>query len=153
MQRKEKQIKDTAVIEHILKSNCICRTAFSCGNMPYIIPMNYGYDGTHLYLHTAHEGKKMDIIKKNQAVCFEVSDSIKIITSDVACEFTTSFRSVIGYGKIYPLKDASDKKKALLSIMEQVSNQRDWSFEDSAFEKTEILQINIESVTGKSSGF
>ena len=62
MRRKDKEIKDKKEIESIIKRAKVCRIALSDNNMPYIIPVNYGYKNNCIYIHSASEGKKIDII-------------------------------------------------------------------------------------------
>lgn len=65
VRRKDKEITNRAEIEGILKKAFICHLGLSDGDLPYVVPMNYGYEDGHIYLHCATEGKKLDIIKKN----------------------------------------------------------------------------------------
>ncbi len=153
MRRKEKEIASMEEIENIIISNNICRIALSDNNRPYILPMNYGYSNGHIYLHSAKEGKKLDIIKKNPEVCFEITDSIEIIKSGKVCDFGTRYRSIIGFGKIFEARDFNEKETGLKAIMERHAKSKEWEFADSILQKLTILRIDIESVTGKKSGF
>ncbi len=83
MRRKDKEITDQSVIQEILLNNTICRLSLSDGEMPYVIPMNYGYKDGCFYFHSAHEGRKLNLLKKNNKVCIEVTDSIEIVTSPI----------------------------------------------------------------------
>ena len=130
MRRKERQINNQTEINEILENNNICRIALLDNNVPYIVPMNYGYSNNKIYLHTANAGKKINIIKKNNQVCFEITDSIEIIRSEKACDFGTKFRSVIGYGKIKFIKEENEKQKALQIIMKQQTKKIDWQFSE-----------------------
>ena len=152
MRRKDKQIEDQDVIHDILQCNTVCRIALSDGNMPYVIPMNYGYHEQKIYLHSAKEGRKIDIIKKNNAVCFEITDSIEMVTSDTACGYSTKYRSVIGHGKAFPVTDTDKKVEALKIIMKQHTGSVDWDFKESILDKICVFEISIESITGKQSG-
>ena len=71
MRRKDKEIKDKEVIESIIKRATVCRIALSENNVPYIVPLSFGYKDNCLYFHSAPEGRKIDIIKQNNNVCFE----------------------------------------------------------------------------------
>ena len=77
MRRKDKEIIDKELIEEILERNRICRIGFVDGERPYIIPMNYGYKDNNLYVHSALEGKKIDILNINNNVTF--FDPVKAI--------------------------------------------------------------------------
>ncbi len=153
MRKKDKEITDRGEIEKIISSNKICRIALSDNNSPYIVPMNYGYKENKIFLHTGKTGKKIDIIKKNNKVCFEITDSAEITQAERACDFSTKYRCVIGFGTIKIVDDLNKKKEALQIIMNQHTNKNDWQFPDKIVSKTMILKIEIESITGKKSGF
>ena len=152
MRKKEKEITAKSEIEKILKNNTVCRIALSENNMPYIVPMSYGYEEGKLYLHCAKEGKKLDIIRKNSRVCFEVSDSIELIKADIPCKFSTKFRSLIGTGNIEIAEDRNMVKKGLEIIMQQHAGTEQWEFPEKIYDHVHILVIRIDNVTGKKSG-
>ena len=64
VRRKDKEIKDKEVIESIIKRATVCRIALSENNVPYIVPLSFGYKDNCLYFHSAPEGRKIDIIKQ-----------------------------------------------------------------------------------------
>jgi len=153
MRRKEREITDLKEIEEIITNNIICRIAFSDGKMPYIVAMNYGYQKNKIFLHSAKEGKKNKIIKDNNQVCFEITDSIEIIKSENACDFETKYRSVIGFGEIKIINDMERKKEALQVIMYQHTKNKEWNFSEEMISKINVLKIEIKSLSGKKSGF
>ncbi len=75
------------------------------GDLPYIIPFNNGYMNGCIYIHSALAGKKIDLLRQERRVCFEVEDSIEIVTREDACDWTTRFRPVVGYGTVEILSD------------------------------------------------
>lgn len=152
MYKKEKEIHNPALLEEILSENIVCRIALVDGDNPYILPMNYGYTENTIFLHTAPLGRKLDIIAKNNKVCFEVTDSIDIILGERGCDCGTKFRSVVGFGRIYPVSEPQDKIDALKILMHQHTKKTEWDFDPKIVEKTMILKIEIESLTGKMSG-
>ena len=152
MRRSEKQITDQKELNEILLKNYICRIALSDNNTPYIIPVNYGYDENNIFIHSAKEGYKLDIIEKNNKVCFEVTDSIDILAAGSACTFGTKYRSVIGFGKIKIVRNTDEKISALRTIMHQHTQNNLWDFNKISLSKIVILEIEIESLTGKKSG-
>ena len=152
MRRNDKQITDQKELYEILFENRICRIALSHNDTPYIIPVNYGYHGNSIFIHSAREGYKLDIIRKNDKVCFEVTDSIDIVTAESACDFGTKYRSVIVFGKIKILSDLDKKINALKIIMYQHTQKDLWNFNEKSLSRIVILEIEIESLTGKKSG-
>lgn len=149
MRRKEKEISDRAVIDEILKSCLICRVAFA-DDYPYIVPMNYGYHENALYFHCATQGRKIDLIRKNSRVGFEVTEKSEIVKDDVACKWTTKFRSVIGFGEMFIICDHEEKKQGLDIIMKQ-HGKHDSQFDDRIVERALVLKLEIEGLSGKES--
>ncbi len=81
MRREDKEINDIATIEGIIRKARVCRLALSENGQPYIVPLCFGYKDNNLYFHSAGEGKKLDIIKKNNNVCFEFDIDLELVKS------------------------------------------------------------------------
>lgn len=62
---------NTEEIENLLKHAVLGRIGCNDGHVTYVVPISYAYDGKYIYCHT-YEGKKIDILRKNPSVCFEV---------------------------------------------------------------------------------
>lgn len=153
MLREDKEIANKNLIYEIIEQNHICRLAFANADEPYLVPVNYGYKDEKLYIHSALNGKKLDMLKANPNVCFEISDSIEIVTSNTACGYTTKYRSVIGFGKAKILTATEDKIISLNIIMKQHTGKSDWDFSMASVDKMLAIEISIDSVTGKNSGY
>ena len=87
MRRKDKEITDKRTIEEIIKNSIVCRVAMCENDLPYVVPMCFGYEKDTIYLHSAKEGEKIDILKSNPNVCIEFDVGADIITSEQACDF------------------------------------------------------------------
>jgi nitroimidazol reductase NimA-like FMN-containing flavoprotein (pyridoxamine 5'-phosphate oxidase superfamily) len=75
MRRKDREIEDIRDLELIISNSDVCRVAFADNNMPYIVTMNFGYSGgdnSAFYFHCASEGRKLEMMRKNNLVCFEL---------------------------------------------------------------------------------
>ncbi len=152
MRRKEKEIVDRAAIEAVILSSRVCRLGMACDNRPYVVPLCFGYENNTLYLHCAREGKKIDILRNNHAVCFEFDSDYQVIEAGEACEWGMKYRSVIGFGKASFIDDPESKRKALDIIMRQYSD-RGHEYTERALGNTAVIKIDIEEMTGKESGF
>lgn len=62
-------------IKNILSSQVIGRLGCTDGQLPYIVPVTYSYDGEFIYGQT-FEGTKLNLLRKNPNVCFEVDRSM-----------------------------------------------------------------------------
>ena len=148
MRRSEKEITDESAIEAIINASLVCRLALSDGDQPYIVPLSFGYQDRTLYFHSALEGKKIDILKKNNRTCFEFDVNSEIIKAEKACKWGMKYQSVIGFGKAVLVENIAEKKKALNIIMNHYSD-RDFQFTDKAIKKIAVIKIEIEGMTGK----
>ena len=153
MKRKEKEITDITQIEQIISKATVCRLAMSDNNKPYVVPISFGYENNTLYFHSAHEGKKIDILKKNSQVCFELDIYEEFVPGEIACKGTMKFKSVIGYGKASIINADQQKRQALDFIMKQYSDADEFQYSDKSVADCLIIKVDIESMTGKVSGY
>jgi len=152
MRKSKQEIKNDKVLEEILGNAIICRMAMMDGDRPYIIPFNYGYSDGCLFIHSAPEGKKIDLLKQNPEVCFEVEDKMEITKGERACDWSTRYRSVVGYGEVEILSDEASKRQGLEVIMAQHGAPELVEFNSKNLDRMVILKIRITSMTGKQSG-
>lgn len=152
MRRKEKEITDKKIIDSILHDALVCRIALSHNNVPYIVPMNFGYKDNILYLHSANTGKKIDILKENNIICFEVDINEKLVSADRACNWGMCYKSVVGQGTASFIIDKSEKIIALNTIMEKYSGSTMHTFPESGIAGLTVIKVKITSISGKQSG-
>lgn len=152
MRRKDREITDKNEIYEVIKKCDVCRIAFYAEEYPYIIPMNFGVvlrdDKFQLYFHAAKEGTKLQLLKKNPHVAFEMDCSHKLLLGEVACDSTMEYESVCGNGVIKILED-EDKIKALTVIMNQYQPDTKHEFNANAVKAVEVLEITVNEIYGK----
>ncbi len=139
------------MIEKILKEATVCRIALFDNNYPYIVPMNYGYNNNFIYFHCAPTGKKIDLIRQNNNVGFEIELFSELVTGELACSWTTKFCSVIGQGAIEIIVDSELKQKGLDIIMQQHGSHNN-TYNKKSIAKMVLLQLTIHNVTAKIKG-
>ena len=152
MRRGDREVNETRDIESIIKLSDVCRVAFADNNIPYIVTMNFGYSaGEHrcLYFHCASQGRKLDIIKRNNYVCFEFDTGHELYEGENGCDWGMKFSSVVGYGRISIVTDSHERIKALNCIMAHYSDREAFSFDEKVVSRTTILRLDIGEMTGK----
>lgn len=150
MRRKEREIKDINEIEAIIRKAKVCRLGLAVDNTPYIVPVNFGYEDRCIYIHCATEGRKLDMIRQNNIVCFEVDTDDEIIDGgEVACKWGTTYRSVIGYGNAFILEDFDQKKHALDVLMKHYTGKTNFTYTDKSIETVGIIKIQVTELSGK----
>ena len=100
---------DHMEIEALLKRQLIGRIGCHAGGLTYVVPISYAYDGTFVYAYT-FEGLKIEMMRKNPKVCFEVDDTRQLI----------NWKSVIAWGEFEELTDEESQQKALKKLNERV---------------------------------
>ena len=151
MRRKEREITDLQELEAIINNCDVCRVAFANDNVPYIVTMNFGYSGEDgkIYFHSAREGRKIDMIGKNNYVCFEMDTNHILYDSIKACDFGMSYSSIVGFGYITIVKDPVERISGLNQIMSHYTSKKEFSYKQDALEKTMVLRLDIREMTGK----
>lgn len=152
MRKHDREITDPARMEDVLNRATVCRLAMTDGETPYIVPLCFGYAENRLYFHCATEGRKIDILRRHPRVCFEVDSDQELIESPQACGWSMRFRSVIGEGRAALIDDPVAKRAALDIIMRHYSD-RAYTYPDDALDKTLIIRVDIERMTGKQKGW
>ncbi len=84
MRRADKEIKNSKLMESLLREALVCKIALCDGNKACIVPMNFVFKDNKLYLHSAKEGRKIDIIKNNN-ICFELDVKPELLKSEKPC--------------------------------------------------------------------
>jgi len=153
MRKREKEVRDKHAIESVMKRATICRIGLSENDVPYVVPLNFGYKDNCLYFHSAKEGKKIDMMRKNNTVCFEVDVDNELVRAENPCKWSMKYYSVIGFGKAFFLKDSKEKRQALNIIMEHYTDESSFEYPETALDSVAVIKVEIDSITGKRSGW
>lgn len=152
MTKRERQVTDRDAILEILDKCMILHLGLVDGDEPYIVPMNYGYtmegDKLTLYLHCATKGRKLDIIRVNPKVCFEMECDVEPFEGRVACQYGTTYASIMGRGIAKIVEDVEEKKESL-SILMKTQTGKDFTFDDRKVSIVSIIKIDVVEYTAK----
>ena len=152
MTKRERQVTDRDQIVHILDTGKVLHLGLAVDNEPYVVPMNYGYtledDKLVLYLHSAVRGKKLDMIRENPRVFFEMDCDRVPFEGKVACQYGLSYSSVMGRGTARIVEDV-EEKKAAMSILMKTQTEKDFSFEDRLVSIVTVIRIDVAEFTAK----
>jgi nitroimidazol reductase NimA-like FMN-containing flavoprotein (pyridoxamine 5'-phosphate oxidase superfamily) len=136
----------------ILKEASVCRLAIQALPAPYIVPLNFGYawnGGLTLYFHSAAEGRKIDLLKRNPVAGFEIDLPGELITGETACDWSMYFRSLVGYGTVSMILDPTERTTALSALMSQYGYQGQPSFDEKYLSGMAIYKLEVTEITGK----
>lgn len=148
MRRKDREITDKKEIIDIITRAEECYLAMSSNDMPYVIPVNFGFEKDTIYIHCATEGKKLEIIKKNPNVSLAFTADAEICLTGAPNTWTTYYQSAIVFGKAELVYDLKERQKGMNAFQKHYTG-RFMEFSDRDLAKTMIIKIKIKKMTGK----
>ncbi|MFH1034985.1 MAG: pyridoxamine 5'-phosphate oxidase family protein [Pseudomonadota bacterium] len=149
MRKTQREITDPAQIEDILRQAQVLRLAMCRDGQPYVVPLSFAYHAGHIYVHTGRVGLKMDFLRANPKVCFEVSLDTRPAPGPRPCAWNCFYRSVIGFGRAVELEDEQERSQGLLAIVAHYAGPGEHELTPESLGRTAVLRIDIESLTGK----
>ncbi len=153
MRRKEREVIEPAKIQDILNRCSCCRIGFNDNGKVYIVPLNFGYkkegNSYTFYFHSAHEGRKIDLIKKNPEVGFEMDTHYKLNEADLACGYSARFQSLIGNGLVQTVNDIEEKKLGLTLLMEHNTGKSNWNFDEAMLNAVTVFKLQVTELSCK----
>ena len=152
MTKRELQITDLREIQRILDTAKVVRLGLAVDNEPYVVPMNYGYTMEEgkltLYLHSAVRGKKLDMIRANPRVFFELDCDLKPFDGVKPCQYGLSYSSIMGRGEARIVADVEEKMAAMTVLM-KTQTGKDFSFDEKLVGMVTVVRIDVSEYTGK----
>ena len=152
MRRADREITDFNDMIQIIKKCESCVIAMNDDGYPYVVPLNFGLDieegnQVYLYFHCAMEGKKLDLLKKDNRVTFEMDCEHQFILYEERMSCTMGYASVIGHGTIEIVAD-EDKYESLKILMRQY-HAEDFKFNTDMMKVTTVLKMTVTDMLGK----
>ena len=153
MNRRDREITDVNEIKAILEKAKFLHLGLTDGDMPYVVPMNYGYvmDDTNLtlYMHSSRRGYKLDILEKNPNCCFELECDVEPFSGgDKPCQNGMIYSSIIGRGRAEIIEDEEERTKAMNFIMEAQVGQT-YEFTEKMLSAVTMIRIDVTEYTAK----
>ena len=152
MTKRERQITDPDQIRRILDTAKVLHLGLSVDNEPYVVPLNYGYtmeDGKLvIYLHSAQRGKKLDMLRANPKVFFEMDCDRAPFEGQLPCQYGMVYSSVMGRGVAHIVEDVEEKKRAM-SILMNTQTGKNFTFVDRLVSMVAVIRLDVSEYTAK----
>ncbi|HAT79431.1 MAG TPA: hypothetical protein DCS10_08530 [Oscillibacter sp.] len=151
MRRSDREITDLGEILSIINDCKVIHLAMVDDGEPYLLPLNFGYacesGAFSFFCHSAREGRKLDILRKNPTVAFEMDCRGALDEHDVACQCGYYFASVTGVGHVEFL-DGEEKLVALTSLMRHMAGRED-QFTEQQARTVEVFAVRADKLSAK----
>jgi len=147
MQRTDRLVTDRDAIDDVLRRAEVLHLGMTGADGPYVVPVNFGYDGSAIWIHCAQAGHKLDLLATDPRVCFDACVDVRIVPG-TQCSWGARFRSVVGFGTATLVEDPAEKARGLGAIIAQYSGKPETVAVEQA-RGVAVLRIDISSMTGK----
>ena len=151
MRRSDREITDLGEILSIINDCKVIHLAMVDDGEPYLLPLNFGYacegGAFSFFCHSAREGRKLDILRKNPTDAFEMDCRGELQSADHACGYGYYYASVIGSGTA-ELIEGAEKLDALSALMRHMAGREDTFTEEQA-RGVSVLAIRVRSLSAK----
>lgn len=153
MRRSEREITDGKQIEKMIAETEVLRVGFYDEGEIYIVPVNYGYineNGKYtFYFHGARAGRKYELSKTSPKVGFELDCKYSVIEGASACDFSSTYQSIIGTAKLEIVEELQEKEMALNLIMKQAAGKDKWEYRDGMLKAVGVYKLSVEKMSCK----
>lgn len=152
MRRSDREIRDWSEIRSIIDECKVIRLAMlDEEGLPYIVPLNFGVEytpeGCTLYCHCAREGRKLELLRADGRVAFEMDCRGALARGESACAHSYYYASVIGAGRVEFL-EGEEKARGLSALMRHLAGREDhFTAEQTA--GVVVFAIRVERLSAK----
>lgn len=147
IRRKDRAVTDYRQMLEIMRRCDVCRLGFKEEEGVYILPLNFAFKDNAgeltLYFHGLVKGKKIDLIRKQQVVGFQMDRKHELVHAAIACHYSFTYQSIIGKGKISLIENNDEKITALQYLMEHYTQRSDWTFEPNELKKIAVIKLVV----------
>ena len=153
MRRRDREVRDDARIDGIIRACRCCRLGFVDGDRCYIVPLSFGF--THegervFYFHSAREGRKAALARAAGRASFELDCGYRLHEDASPCGYSCAFQSVMGEGRISEVTEPEAKLQALRHILDHTAGEgRSWTFPSGAADTVTVLRLTAETLSCK----
>ncbi|CAM2904160.1 pyridoxamine 5'-phosphate oxidase family protein [Actinobacillus equuli] len=147
IRRKDRAVNDYEQMLEIMRQCDVCRLGFQEEQGVYILPLNFAFkqfdDRLELYFHGHQKGKKIDLIKQQKIVGFQMDRKHELVTAEIACHYSFRYQSIIGKGEISLIEERSEKITILQYLMEHYTGKSDWQFEENELNRIAVMKLIV----------
>jgi nitroimidazol reductase NimA-like FMN-containing flavoprotein (pyridoxamine 5'-phosphate oxidase superfamily) len=157
LRRAEREITDPAELDAVLREAPVLYVAFHDEPAPYVVPLCFGHQDGVVYVHSAREGTKLDLLRANPLVGFSASTEMEVVPAGSPCAFSSRARSVAGTATAVIVEDEPERLRGLHAIMRHYAPGGTAALPEPAYKpgslsRTCIIALRIRTLRGKRTG-
>ncbi len=153
MRRTDREVKSKERITEILNQTKYLHLGLIDQGKPYVVSMHYGYtlenDALVFYVHSAREGRKIQIIEEEPACFVELETMVEDISGgEIPCRYGSTFASIMAEGHAEILHDPEEKIRGLKCLMKHQTG-RDFELNEQMVSSVHVIRISCTSWSAK----
>jgi uncharacterized protein len=152
MSHTERELQEPGQIEEIIRNGKYMVLAMCADDRPYAVTLSYGYDRERrcFYFHCAQEGRKLDILRKQPAVCATIIADYGYRQT----ECSHKYRSLIIWGRLSLVEALPEKRHGFDVLFRQLEGEPDevrgnFIKGEAAYRTTGILKLAVDGIDAK----
>lgn len=153
MRKIKKRLTDVTVMTELLQTAPVGRLGtIGRDGWPNIKPLNFACNDWRIYFHCAGEGEKLEEIRRDPRVCFEVDLPIAYVKGrqENPCRASYLYRSIIIRGRATVVEDSAEKRRGLDLLMAKYQPEGGYgAYLEEKLELTTVVRIEIDEISGK----
>lgn len=147
---KTHQMSETEIASLFTEAQVGRIATIDSNGFPYIAPVHFVYFNSKIYIHGLIRGQKIDNIKNNPKVCFEVDKMERMLLDDLPCDVNTEYTSIVAFGMATMIEKHGDKIAVLEKFVEKyVPHLAGKTFPENVVKGTGVIEVAITECTGK----
>lgn len=152
MRRSDRELRDPGQLLEVIDACKVFRLAMAAEGRPYLVPLNFGYayEGGQFefYFHSALQGRKLDLLRQNPQVCFELDCGHALVPAGLPCGYSYRYASIIGEGTVELVEEPARKVLYLQRLLRHQTG-RDFPLQEEQAASVAVGRILVHSLTGK----
>lgn len=152
MRRRDREIENIEELLAVIDASQVMRLGMRDDDGVYILPMNFGYQYENnvltFYLHGALEGKKLDLLKQDAQIGFEMDCDHQLIEGKVACQYGFRYASIVGKGIAEIITNPQEKAEGMTILMKSMTG-KDFEFNEKLVSIVSVIKITATNFSGK----
>jgi nitroimidazol reductase NimA-like FMN-containing flavoprotein (pyridoxamine 5'-phosphate oxidase superfamily) len=122
----------------LLSEKRIGRLGCCVDDEPYVIPINYLFDGVYIYIHSL-PGRKINALRNNPRACLQVDEIVDAY----------NWRSVIAYGNYEEITDADERERILADLFQHLPHLTPVESKmTKGISQTIVFRLRVHKITG-----
>ena len=133
----------------VLSEAAVGYLAVEGGGWPYVVPINFAYDGSVVCFHGGGS-LKASLLEADPRVCLAATTRPEFMPGDGPCDGSFRYESVLVFGEVELLADDAERDRVLRLIVEKYDpSARSAPFKPSTFKGTQVFSLKVDALTYK----